>query len=132
MRGLVGDPSPTMRRIYASALRDAGCDQIVSVSDGKEALAQASPDTALVIADLDLPAINGIELTRRLRANAETASVPVLIVTGRDDEEDVRAARDAAASGYLLRPFALEELRLRIEALLPREASSGESRPVES
>lgn len=74
----------------------------------------------LVILDLGLPRLGGIELLRRLRAGGN--SLPVLILTARDATEDRISGLDAGADDYLVKPFDLNELKARLRALLRRSA----------
>lgn len=93
--------------------------QVSSALDGEGALAIArakSPD--LVILDLMLPGINGLEVCRRLRA--EDDNIAVLMLTARDAVADRVAGLETGADDYLIKPFALEELLARIKALLRR------------
>lgn len=88
--------------------------------DGREGLHLAeSIDYDLIILDLMLPGIPGLELLKRLRAKRQTT--PVLILTARGDVNDKVAGLDAGANDYLVKPFAFAELSARIRALLRRE-----------
>ena len=100
-RVLVVDDSLTARTLERNILEAAGYDVATAV-DGAEAwrmLLQHSFD--LVVADLDMPGMDGLELTRTVRANVQLAAVPVLIVTGRENPEDRKQAMQAGADAYL-------------------------------
>jgi DNA-binding response OmpR family regulator len=89
---------------------------------GRPALAAADEDIGLVILDLGLPDIDGIDVCRRLRA--ARPELAILIVTARDDELDVVAGLDAGADDYLVKPFRLSELLARVRAHLRRTAAA--------
>ncbi|MGI8729010.1 MAG: response regulator transcription factor [Solirubrobacteraceae bacterium] len=97
------------------------------VARGADALAAAGPETVLVLLDLGLPDIDGIDVCRRLRAlHPELA---ILILTARDRELDLVAGLDAGADDYLVKPFRLSELLARVRAHLRR--SAGRAHPEE-
>jgi len=92
------------------------------VARGRPALAAADEGVGLVILDLGLPDVDGIDVCRRLR-NARP-DLAILIVTARDHELDVVAGLDAGADDYLVKPFRLSELLARVRAHLRRAAAS--------
>lgn len=96
--------------------------QVETATDGISGLAAARdmpPD--LVILDIMLPGLDGVEVLRRLRAGErEQGVLPILMLTARDEVADRVAGLDAGADDYLVKPFALEELTARIRALLRR------------
>jgi len=116
-RVLVVDDDPAVRSAISRALRtDYDVDEAV---DGADALAQhsASPADALVL-DLMMPEIGGLDVCRTLRRRDDP--VPILVVTARDAVDDRVEGLDAGADDYLVKPFAIEELRARVRALLRR------------
>lgn len=95
------------------------------VEDGRAAdLALDAEDFALVVLDLILPKLSGLELLRRLRARKD--SIPVLVLTARDTVADRIVGLNAGADDYLIKPFDLGELTARVRALLRRGASEGD------
>jgi DNA-binding response OmpR family regulator len=105
-------------RPLAQALRSGGYD-VEHVPDGRSALARAAgraPD--VVVLDLGLPDLDGVEVCRRLRSVAP--GVPVLMLTARTSEADVVVGLDAGADDYVTKPFRLAELLARVRALLRR------------
>lgn len=117
IRVLVVDDEQAIRRFLNAALTAHGYE-VFEATTGEEALTAAvgwRPD--LVVLDLGLPGIDGIEVTRRLR---EWSQLPILILSVREREEDKVEALDAGADDYLTKPFAFEELLARIRALLRR------------
>ena len=118
-RLLVVDDEPQILRSLRTALTAAGYD-IQTAATGEEALRLLQgrlPD--LVILDLVLPGISGLEVCRRLR---EHSSVPILVLSARGEERDKVAALDLGADDYLTKPFGVEELLARIRAALRRAA----------
>jgi two-component system response regulator MprA len=108
------------------ALRHRGYE-VQLVRDGSAALAAATdsdgPD--MVILDLMLPDIDGVEVAHRLRSRSAT---PILVLTARDSVADRVRGLDAGADDYLVKPFALEELLARVRAMLRRQASTRSAR----
>lgn len=102
--------------------------QVETAADGPEGLAAAqriNPD--LVILDLMLPSLDGLEVCRRLRDNPVTRDVLILMLTAKDDVRDRITGLDTGADDYLTKPFSFEELVARIRAVLRRQSrASGE------
>ncbi len=118
MRILVVDDEPAVRDAVDRALRLDG-PEVSLAEDGRaalDALAAAPPD-ALVL-DLLMPHVDGLEVCRRLRAAGDRT--PVLVLTARDAVADRVRGLDAGADDYLVKPFALKELKARLRALLRR------------
>jgi DNA-binding response OmpR family regulator len=102
-------------------LESQGCG-VRWLDHGRDAHAAASPEVDLVILDLGLPDVDGIDVCRKLRiARPELA---ILILTARDQELDVVAGLDAGADDYLIKPFRLSELLARVRAHLRRAVAS--------
>lgn len=116
-RVLLAEDDPAISEPLARALRREGYDVDIC-PDGESALesAQKSPD--LVLLDLGLPIVDGLEVCRRLRSEGRT--FPVLILTARADEVDTVVGLDAGADDYVTKPFRLAELLARVRALLRR------------
>jgi two-component system response regulator MprA len=119
-RVLVVDDDPAVRSAIARALRvDYDVDE---AGDGAEALARhASAPADAIVLDLLMPQIGGLDVCRALRRQSDP--VPVLVVTARDAVDDRVEGLDAGADDYLVKPFAVEELRARVRALLRRTGS---------
>ena len=115
---LVVDDDAPIRRMLDRTLSAEGY-AVATAADGGEALAaveRSTPD--LVVLDVGLPGVDGLSVSRRLRAKG--LAVPVLLLTARDSVPDRVAGLDAGADDYLVKPFATEELLARIRALLRR------------
>jgi two-component system response regulator MprA len=122
-RVLVVDDDPAVRSAVSRALRmDYEVDE---AGDGAEALAHhASAPADAIVLDLLMPEVGGLEVCRSLRQRGDT--VPVLVVTARDAVSDRVEGLDAGADDYLVKPFAVDELRARVRALL-RRSGAGDS-----
>jgi two-component system phosphate regulon response regulator PhoB len=95
--------------------------RVAIATDGEEALMQIDeqmPD--LVVLDWMLPKVSGVEVCRRLRARAETRSLPVIMLTARGEETDRIRGLDTGADDYVVKPFSMSELAARIRAVLRR------------
>ncbi len=123
-RILVVDDDPKILSLMRRGLSFAGYS-FEAASNGEEALlvARDSPPD-LVVLDVMLPGLDGVEVCRRLRAGDR--ELPILMLTARDQVPDRVAGLDAGADDYLVKPFAFDELLARIRALLRRRRSSDE------
>ncbi len=121
-RILIVEDEPQLARALASGLA-AASHTVDVVSDGEAGLAAAANGRAeVVLLDVLLPRLSGLDVCRRLRAAG--SRVPVLMLTARDATEDVVAGLDAGANDYLTKPFAFAELLARIRALLRSDSSA--------
>jgi len=120
MRLLLVEDDPALGEGICDGLRLVGYT-LDWLQDGQSALHALGVETFdLLVLDLGLPRLDGLELLRRLRATENT--MPVLILTARDALEDRIAGLDAGADDYLVKPFDLNELKARLRALLRRSA----------
>jgi two-component system response regulator MprA len=123
-RVLIVDDEPAVRAALDRALR-LDRYEVELAADGREALdrlAEARLDA--VVLDVAMPGIDGLEVCRRLREAGDRT--PVLMLTARDAVDDRVAGLDAGADDYLVKPFALKELKARLRALLRRAETPGE------
>ncbi|MFJ7204769.1 response regulator transcription factor [Streptomyces sp. NPDC098789] len=127
-RILVVDDDPTVAEVVSGYLHRAGY-AVEQAADGPAALARAErnrPD--LVVLDLMLPGIDGLEVCRRLRA---TGPVPVIMLTARGDEDERIAGLEVGADDYVTKPFSPRELVLRVTSVLRRSrAAEREAAPA--
>jgi len=121
-RVLLAEDDPAISEPLARALRREGYEVDVR-ADGRAALEGANENPDLVVLDLGLPYIDGLEVCRRLRADGRT--FPVLILTARVDEVDLVVGLDAGADDYVTKPFRLAELLARVRALMRRQTIDG-------
>jgi DNA-binding response OmpR family regulator len=117
-RILVVDDEPQIRRIVTSYLVDEGFE-VVEAHDGETALLRAGSDLDLVILDIGLPGIDGIEVLRELRSRTD---VPAILVTARAEETDRLIGLSVGADDYVTKPFSPRELVLRVKAILRRSS----------
>jgi two-component system KDP operon response regulator KdpE len=117
LRILVVDDEPQIRRVMRSALTGQGYS-VAEARSGEEALEKLREEPAdLVLLDVNLPAMSGLEACRAVRA---TSDVPVIMLTVRNSEKDKVEALDAGADDYVTKPFSTPELLARIRAALRR------------
>jgi DNA-binding response OmpR family regulator len=115
---LVADDDEDILVLVETVLERAGYEVVVT-RDGAQAMAAAlerRPDLAVL--DLAMPELDGLEVLRRLRADSSTNDVPVLLLSARAQEEDVKRGFDTGADGYVQKPFSPRELCDRVAALL--------------
>jgi len=118
---LVVDDDVQIRRLLKTGLSGYG-HEILTASDGQEAMiavAQKAPEAVILDIALGTPP-DGLEVCRSLR---EWSSVPILVLSVRNDEKTIVAALDAGADDYLTKPFGMEELRARIQAVMRRKTT---------
>lgn len=120
MKILVTDDDPGLRALVSTALTRAGYT-VVTAANGQAALMQAAREApALIVLDIGLPEMDGLEVCRRIRA---TSDVPILFLTARDDEVDRILGLELGADDYVTKPFSPRELVARIKAILKRSAA---------
>ncbi|WP_215522597.1 response regulator transcription factor [Varibaculum prostatecancerukia] len=117
-RLLVVDDEPNIRDLLASSLRYTGFE-VFTASNGSEAIKQAeSANPDLIVLDVMLPDVDGFTVTRRLRENGFTT--PILFLTAKDDMSDKVQGLTVGGDDYVTKPFGLEEVVARINAILRR------------
>ena len=127
MKVLAVDDEPQILRALRTSLAARGYE-VRTAPNGETALDSLAAGSAdLVVLDLGLPGIDGVEVIRRLRG---WSSVPVIVLTVRDAQADKIAALDAGADDYVTKPFSLEELLARMRAILRRASPIRSASPV--
>lgn len=107
---LAVDDSPSMRKMVSFTLTSAGY-HVVEAVDGQDALEKAEThDIHLVLADQNMPRLDGIGLTRRLRQHPRFQKTPILILTTESSDQMKQAGRTAGATGWLVKPFDPQKL----------------------
>jgi two-component system, chemotaxis family, chemotaxis protein CheY len=120
-RILIVDDSSVMRKIIERSLRQAGLEQaeVVEAGNGVEALAQVREGVFdLILSDINMPAMDGIEFLRQLATIETTKSVPVVMVTTEGSESRVVEALSIGAKGYIRKPFTPDQIKERVIPLL--------------
>jgi two-component system chemotaxis response regulator CheY len=114
---LVVDDSATTRSLVASYLAGSGEVEVLEAASGFEAL-RVLPSRAvdLIVTDINMPDINGLELISFVRANPNYRHIPVVIISTENSVEDRKRGLELGASGYLVKPFAAEALLAAVEA----------------
>jgi two-component system chemotaxis response regulator CheY len=120
-RILIVDDSAVMRKIVERALRQAGLDPLLvreagSGTEGLEVLRTSVVD--LILSDINMPSMDGLEFVRRIRAQKLAPGVPVVMITTESSEEHVKQAIEAGARGYIRKPFTAEQVKERVLPLL--------------
>ena len=123
---LVIDDEPPIRKLLRMGLASQGYE-VLEAPNGRIALELLAQKPALVILDLGLPDVDGLELLRRIRQAQE--DVPIVVLSSRDDEAGKVAALDLGADDYVTKPFGMEELLARMRAALRHQLQCTASGP---
>lgn len=121
MKILIVDDFSTMRRIIKNLLRDLGFNNTQEADDGNTALPilQAG-GIDFLITDWNMPGMQGIDLLKAVRADAELSTLPVLMVTAETKREQIIEAAQAGVNGYIVKPFTAATLKEKIEKIFER------------
>lgn len=116
---MTADDSPSMREMVAFTLRGAGYD-VVEAVDGKDALGKLSgAPVGMLITDLNMPNMDGIELIRQVRNMPQYKYVPIVMLTTESQDDRKQAGKAAGASGWIVKPFRSEQLVAVAKRFLP-------------
>jgi two-component system, OmpR family, phosphate regulon response regulator PhoB len=128
---LVIEDEPAIQELLALNITQAGHNAMraLSVEHAQELLRNTLPD--LILLDWMLPGMSGIEFARRLKSEAITKSIPIIMLTARGDEYDKVRGLEVGADDYVTKPFSPRELNARIKAVLRRRAPQMTDDPVE-
>jgi DNA-binding response OmpR family regulator len=122
---LLVDDEDSVQKLLTYPLERDGF-RVVSARDGEEALQRfAAEPVDLVVLDIMLPKLDGLEVCKRLRAES---SVPIIMLTARDDEFDTVLGLELGADDYITKPFSIREFRSRVRALLRRAGTAPRAR----
>ncbi|MEO5361787.1 MAG: response regulator [Nitrospirota bacterium] len=126
-RLLLADDSITIQKVVELILSEEDF-QIISVNDGQEALDKISKfNPSIVLADIEMPKVNGYELCKQIKANEKTKHIPVILLVGAFEPLNERSFKDCGASDHLIKPFESQEFLNKINAVLgPSSSSDGE------
>lgn len=122
---LVVDDFPTMRRIVKNLLKQIGFENIDEAEDGAQALNKLkSGNYGLVVSDWNMPSMEGIDLLRNIRQEAEPLkNIPFLMVTAEAEKEKVIEAIKAGVDNYIVKPFTAEVLKEKLEKIADKKTS---------
>ena len=123
---LVVDDFPTMRRIIRNLLKDLGFENVDEAEDGVMAFDKLQASSFdLVVSDWNMPNMDGLELLKKIRADDTLSSMPVLMVTAEAKKENIIAAAQAGASGYVVKPFTAATLEEKLNKIFEQLAAKG-------
>jgi len=118
MKILVVDDDRTTRKLLSLYLKGNGFD-VVTAENGLDAIEKLGGETVnLVVTDLNMPYMDGIEFIRTMKTNPDTGHIPALMITTEDDDEERRRAAAAGADGYLIKPVTSDVVALKVRQLL--------------
>ena len=121
IRTLIVDDSSVMRKIVERSLRQAGLDLVMvhEAGSGPEGLdLLKNKDVDLILSDINMPSMDGLEFLRQLRAQNLAPGVPVVMITTESSEEHVKQAILSGAQGYIRKPFTAEQVKERVLPLI--------------
>lgn len=121
MKILVVDDFSTMRRIIKNLLRELGFTNIVEADDGQTGLPILQKGGIdFLVTDWNMPGMTGIDLLKAVRADADLADLPVLLVTAEAKREQIVEAAQAGVNGYVIKPFTAQTLKEKIDKIFER------------
>ncbi|MEM1269823.1 MAG: response regulator transcription factor [Bacteroidota bacterium] len=125
---LVVDDEEDVNEIVSHFLREEGYN-VVTAFDGEEALRKVTPEINLIVLDIMLPSVDGLEITRRLRSRVETEMVPIIFLSAKAEEDDQIKGLMLGADDYLTKPVSPQVLVAHVKAVL-RRAGVEESKTI--
>ncbi|MCK2185128.1 chemotaxis response regulator CheY [Halomonas getboli] len=118
---LVVDDFPTMRRIVRSLLKELGFTNVEEAEDGQDALNKLKGGGfEFVVSDWNMPNLDGLEMLKQIRADDGLKELPVLMVTAEAKKENIIAAAQAGASGYVVKPFTSATLEEKLNKIFEK------------
>ena len=125
MKILIVDDFSTMRRIIINLLRDLGFNNTHEADDGNTALPMLrTGNFDFLITDWNMPGMQGIDLLRVVRADANLVKLPVLLVTAEARRDQIVLAAEVGVNGYIVKPFTAQTLKEKIEKIFERIAAT--------
>ncbi|WP_404472534.1 chemotaxis response regulator CheY [Vreelandella venusta] len=121
MSFLVVDDFPTMRRIVRSLLKELGFTNVDEAEDGQDALNKLrAGNFEFVVSDWNMPNLDGLEMLKEIRQDAALKDLPVLMVTAEAKKENIIAAAQAGANGYVVKPFTAATLEEKLNKIFDK------------
>lgn len=118
---LVVDDFPTMRRIVRNLLKELGFENVDEAEDGQIALEKLrNGNFDFVVSDWNMPNLDGLEMLKQIRADPVLGKLPVLMVTAEAKKENIIAAAQAGASGYVVKPFTAATLEEKLNKIFEK------------
>ncbi|KRB79196.1 chemotaxis response regulator CheY [Noviherbaspirillum sp. Root189] len=120
---LVVDDFSTMRRIVSNLLREIGFTKITEAEDGEKALhcLRSGIPINFVVTDWNMPVMDGLTMLQKIRATEDFKDLPVLMVTAEAKKENIIAAAQAGADGYIVKPFNAATLKEKVDKILTKK-----------
>jgi two-component system, chemotaxis family, chemotaxis protein CheY len=124
MRILIVDDSAAMRHVERTMLEDMGVSDITEAADGSQALKMvASGKFDLILLDWKMPVLSGLDTLKRLKANPDFKSIPVVMVTSESNKPKILEAIQSGAANYIIKPFSDEVLKEKLEPFFGKETA---------
>jgi len=121
MKILIVDDFPTMRRIIKNLLKDLGFENVDEAEDGAMALEKLrNGNFEFVVSDWNMPNMDGLEMLKAIRADPALSKLPVLMVTAEAKKENIIAAAQAGANGYVVKPFTAATLEEKLNKIFEK------------
>ncbi|WP_322994673.1 chemotaxis response regulator CheY [Castellaniella sp.] len=118
---LVVDDFPTMRRIIKNLLKDLGYENVDEAEDGAQGLEKLrNGGFEFVVSDWNMPNMDGLTMLQNIRADPSLSNLPVLMVTAEAKKENIIAAAQAGASGYVVKPFTAATLEEKLNKIFEK------------
>ena len=125
LKFLVVDDFSTMRRIVRGLLKEMGCTNVEEAEDGQIALnTLKGAKFDFVVSDINMPNMNGFELLKAIKADANLKHLPVLMVTAEARKEDIVLAAQSGAAGYIVKPFTKATLEEKVQKIMQKIAAT--------
>jgi two-component system chemotaxis response regulator CheY len=124
MKILVVDDFPTMRRIVRNLLKELGYANVDEAEDGAAGLSRLrNGGFDFVVSDWNMPNLDGLEMLKQIRADASLSHLPVLMVTAEAKKENIIAAAQAGADGYVVKPFTAATLQEKLDKIIEKKSA---------
>ncbi len=121
MKILIVDDFPTMRRIIKNLLKDLGFENVDEAEDGAMGLEKLrNGNFEFVVSDWNMPNMDGLEMLKSIRADPNLSKLPVLMVTAEAKKENIIAAAQAGANGYVVKPFTAATLEEKLNKIFEK------------
>lgn len=121
MKILIVDDFPTMRRIIKNLLKDLGFENVDEAEDGAMGLEKLrNGNFEFVVSDWNMPNMDGLEMLKIIRADPNLSKLPVLMVTAEAKKENIIAAAQAGANGYVVKPFTAATLEEKLNKIFEK------------
>ena len=124
VRALIVDDSSVMRKIVARCLREAGIDltEVREAANGVEGLSELGKGPVdLILCDINMPVMDGLEFVKQLQGNAAAKGIPVLMITTEGSESHVVQALSCGARGYIRKPFTVDNVKDQIVPIVEQK-----------